>query len=173
MTKYMAEGMKDDHYRLIGIYIIAVAAFLLWLCSCTTTQYVPVETVRTEIEHVHDTIKQSDSVKTQTNTIIREARPEDSAMIAKLGIKLQANERLLILLRQELQETKSNKQESHSKDSVRVDSIQVPYPVERKLSKWESFCIDYGKIMAGATAASIVGIGFVLVVWIRKRRTRV
>lgn len=27
---------KDDHYALIGIYLLAVAGLLLWLCSCST-----------------------------------------------------------------------------------------------------------------------------------------
>ena len=78
------------------VAVLLLVAFLLM--GCRSIQYVPVETVRTEIVHHHDTIKQTDSVKTEKETVIREARPEDSAMIAKLGIKLQDNERLLILL---------------------------------------------------------------------------
>ena len=162
--------MKDEHYRLIGIYIVAVLALLLWLCSCNTTQYVPIETVRTERVTVHDTIKQSDSTKMQTNTIIREARPEDSIMIAQLGIKLQSNERLLILLQKELQEHKSNRQESHTKDSVRVDSVHVPVPVERKLTKWETFYLDHGKVMTGFSIASFFLFIFLIIRWITGRK---
>lgn len=162
--------MKDEYYRLIGIYIVAVLELLLWLCSCNTTQYVPIETVRTERVTVHDTIKQSDSTKTQTNTIIREARPEDSAMIAQLGIKLQSNERLLILLQKELQEHKINRQESHTKDSVRVDSVHVPVPVERKLTKWETFYLDHGKVMTGFSIASFFLFIFLIIRWITGRK---
>jgi hypothetical protein len=133
-------------------------------------QYIPVETVSTERVTVHDTIKQSDSTKTQANTIIREARPEDSVMIAQLGIKLKRNERLLILLQKELQEHKSNRQESHTKDSVRVDSVQVPVPVECKLTKWETFCIDYGKVMAGSTIVLLLMFIYIIVRWFTGRK---
>lgn len=162
--------MKKLINNAIGMIIgIAVCAILTLLLGCKNIEYVPLVEQRTELVHIHDTVKQSDSVKTEINTIIREARPEDSAMIAKLGIKLSANERLLLLLQNELRETKSELKESHSKDSVKSDTVQVPVPVERKLSKWESFCIDYGKIMAGVTAAAIIAIGIVLVLWIKKR----
>lgn len=167
----------DDRLRYLSkakqvfreLCLIVVLVMLLAGCK---TQYVTVETVRTETVHVHDTIKQSDSVKTQINTIIREARPEDSAMIAQLGIKLRQNERLLILLQKELQERKSDRQESHVKDSVRVDSVQVPVPVERKLSKWEQFCLDYGKVTTGGTVVCLFLIIAYLVRRIKKPRGR-
>lgn len=49
-------------------------------------------------------------------------------------------------------------------DKVRVDSFikrdSIPYPVEieKPLTKWETFCIDYGKIMLGATVVCIIFI---------------
>lgn len=128
------------------IFLVLIACLIMFGC---TTQYVPVETIRTEIVHQHDTIKQTDSVKNEIKTIIRESRPEDSAMIADLGIKLQANERLLILMQKELHEYKNEKYESHNNDSVREKEVQVPYPVERKLSKWEQFKMDCGGFLLG------------------------
>lgn len=171
----MSKRVKDICIE-IAAWIVAACfyggiAFLLY--GCKSEEYIPVETVRIERVTVHDTIKQSDSVKTQTNTIIREARPEDSVMIAQLGIKLKRNERLLILLQKELQEHKSNRQESHTKDSVRVDSVHVPVPVERKLTKWETFCLDYGKVMTGCTIALLAMFIFLIIRWFtgRKRST--
>ena len=165
MTWYKGIEARSVAYFIICLVIEIV---LLFFCSCKELQYIPVETVKTEIVHVHDTVKQSDSVKTYMNTIIREARPEDSVMIAQLGVKLKDNERLLILLQKELQESKSTKSETHNKDSVRIDSIQVPYPVERKISKWETFCIDYGKVMIGCTVGAI--FFFIIFVLILARR---
>ena len=156
-------SMKGCFYSLIGI-IITIVSLLFTSCK---TQYVPVETVRTEIVNVHDTIKQTDSVKTETNTIIRESRPEDSLMLAELGIKLKDNERLLILLQRQLSEKNNQTYESHNKDSVRVDSIQVPYPVERKLSKWEQIKMDMGGI---AMVVLVVIIILMLLRWLIRRR---
>lgn len=149
--------------------IIIIAAILL-LTGCTVTKYVPYETIRNEIVYVHDTVKQSDSVKSEKETIIREARPEDSAMIAKLGIRLRENERLLILLQKELSEAKSSKQETHNKDSVRNDSVQVPYPVEKQLSRFQQFCLDWGKLTLGGSILAVVLIIVWLVRWLIRRQ---
>ena len=112
-----------------------VLVWLLSLTGCKEIEYVPVETVRTETVHQTDTVEKVVEKNNETNTIIREARPEDSLMLAKLGIKLQSNERMLILLQRELAETKNELKESHSKDSVRSDTVQVPYPVEKHPSE--------------------------------------
>ena len=138
---------------------------LLSLMGCKSIQYVPVETVRTETVHQTDTVEKVVEKNNETNTIIREARPEDSLMLAKLGIKLQSNERMLILLQRELAETKNELKESHSKDSVRSDTIQVPYPVEKQLGRFDSFCVDYGKVMVGVSIGGI--LLFMLVIMAR------
>ena len=148
--------------------IVTLSLVLMLLYGCKSIQYVPVETVRTEIVHQTDTVKQTDSVKTEKETVIREARPEDSLMLAKLGIKLQSNERLLILLQKELSDTKKELEEKHNSDSVRVEYKDRPYPVEKKLTKWQSFCIDYGKIMLGSTVAGVIVI-VLLIIYRRKK----
>ena len=149
----------------IALFLIAVIA-----ASCKSVEYVPVPEYHTEIVHHRDTLIQKDSIKTEINTILREARPEDSAMIARLGLKLSDNERLLILLQNELMEKSSNTYESHSKDSVRVKIISIPYPVEKKLTRWQSFCIDYGKIMLGVSLALLVVIAIIIVRWLKYKK---
>ena len=47
----------------------------------------------------------------------------------------------------------------------RVDSVQVPYPVEKKLTRWQQVCIDYGKLTMGATVVLLVFV----VAWIVRR----
>ena len=156
-------------YRLIGIYLFIILAAICWLCSCKSVEFVPVEIVNKEYVHTTDTVHQTDSVKTEKETIIREARPEDSVMLAKMGIKLQSNERLLIMLQKELTDTRSELEKSHYKDSVRVDSIQVPYPVERKLSRWEQIKMDYGAIAIGGTIAAVILLILLIILWIKKK----
>lgn len=158
--------------KLTGIWIIIAVCIMLGMCSCKSIQYIPIETVRTEIVHQTDTVKQSDSSKTEKQTIIREARPEDSLMLARLGIRLQDNERLLILLQKELTETKRQLSSTHSKDSVRTDSIPVPYPVPAQLTRWQTFCCDYGRLMLGATCISIFLTIIIVIRFLKKARLR-
>lgn len=155
-----------------GPIVAVVVVVILMLCGCKSVQYVPVETIRKEVVHKTDTIYKKDSVKSEKETIIREGRPEDSIMLKKLGIKLQDNERLLVLLQKELSEAKSESSEIHYKDSIRTDSIQVPYPVEKKLTKWQSFCIDYGKVMLGATIGLIILLSIFIIIWLRKKQMK-
>lgn len=158
--------------KLTGIWIIIAVCIMLAMCSCKSIQYIPIETVRTEIVHQTDTVKQSDSSKTEKQTIIREARPEDSLLLARFGIKLQDNERLLILLQKELSETKRQLSSTHSKDSVRTDSIPVPYPVPAQLTRWQTFCCDYGKLMLGVTCTSIFLTIIIVIRFLKKARLR-
>lgn len=146
----MKEQVKNIIIEIASWIIVAliISVIVFWLCGCTT-QYVPVETVRTEYKTKTDTVKMSDTIRKEKEIILREARPEDSAMIAKLGIKLQDNERLLILLRNQLTEANSKQYESHTDTIIKMDSIQVPYPVEKKLTKWQQFKMDFSEWIIG------------------------
>jgi hypothetical protein len=39
---------------------------------------------------------------------------------------------------------------------IQKDTIAVPYPVEKPLTTWQRFCLDYGKVTTGATIALIL-----------------
>lgn len=124
------------NYKLIVLFSLS---FML-LCSCKT-QYVPIEVTKTEYQNHTDTVREKDSIYVEKNTVIREA---DSATIAKLGLQLKSNERAIIILQNELQRVMSEKQQ-HSTDTViKTDSIPVPYLVEKKLSAWQQFKLDFG-----------------------------
>ena len=137
---------------------------VLLFSGCQSVKYVPIETVRIEKESKTDTVIQKDTVRTEKETIVREARPEDSLMIAKLGIRLRENERLLILLQKEMSEQKSNTYENHRDTVLKTDSVAVPYPVEKELSWWERQKIAFGEWVFGAMAVLL------LVVIIRKHK---
>ena len=132
------------------------ACFVLLFSGCQSVKYVPIETVRIEKESKTDTIIQKDTVRSEKETVIREARPEDSLMIAKLGIRLRDNERLLILLQKELSEQKSNAYESHRDTVLKTDSVAVPYPVEKDLSWWERQKIAFGEWVFGVMAVLLL-----------------
>ena len=169
MKWYKDIGARSIAYFVIGMFALSI---LLWLCSCTTTQYVPVETVRTEYKNKTDTFIQKDTVEREKTVTIMEA---DSDLLAKYGILLRENRNTraaYLILQKEIEREKSSKQEVHTDTVIKTDSIQVPYPVERKLSKWEAFCIDYGKIMVGCTIAAILIMVIFVILWLKKQGPR-
>lgn len=160
--KYRNSGnaLRMCWYCFIGIVITLFLSALF--SGCKNTQYVPVETVRTEYLHSTDTVKEKDSTYREKETIIREA---DSAMIAKLGLKLKDNERAILILQKELEKQINSKSESKTDTVIKTDSVQVPYPVEKQLTKWQQVCIDYGKLTMGATIILVIFI----IIWIVRR----
>lgn len=121
------------------------------LCSCRT-QYIPVETVRTEYKSKTDTFIQKDSVYVKDSVLIKQNG--DTVTITKT--RLVYKDRWI---------------DKIATDTViKTDSIQVPYPVERKLSRWEQFCLDYGKIMFGVSLVMLCALLFVIVRWRSQRQ---
>lgn len=147
---------------LIPAVLAIMFAMMLLLSSCSSTKYVPVETVRTEYINRTDTVRKTDSVFTEKETIIKEA---DSALIAKLGLQLKNNEKAILILKREL-ERQVNKESEHRIDTIiKTDSVQIPYPVEKKLSKWEQTKMNAGGI---SIVSCIIFIAMIIVMFIIK-----
>ena len=101
---------------------ILATLLLLIVWSCRTTEYVPVEVIKSDttyINHIHrDSIYQRDSVY-----ILNRG---DAVLITQ---------------------TKYLYRDKLVRDTVyasRTDSVQVPCPVERKLTRWEQIRLDMG-----------------------------
>lgn len=120
------------------IFIIAV----LCLFSCRSVKYVPVETVKTEKEYIDRLRRDSMYV-------------HDSIFIFMKGDTLFRDRWHTVY------------KDRYFRDTVffgQRDSIQVPYPVEKPLSKWQNV-----KLQAGGFALSAIVI-FVLMVVVRMVR---
>ena len=112
----------------------------LFMLSCKT-EYVPVETSHTEHHWHTDSIKEVDSVIHERHTTIMQL---DSAAMAQYGIRLKNAERAWLVKSWELERQIENLQRLTAiRDTVR-DTIQVPYPFEKKLSKWQQTKVDWG-----------------------------
>lgn len=140
-------------------FFLAVAVVVLLCASCRSVKYVPVETVRTEYVHHTDTVRQTDSVYHEKETIIREA---DSAMVSDLGLKLKENERAILVLKRELAREKNQKEEHKTDTIIKVDSVSVPYPVEKELSRWQQTKQDWG-------GWAMLALGVLAAVMIRRK----
>lgn len=65
--------MNNDRRAIIGmiIYIISACIIALIFCGCTTTKYIPVETVRDVYHNTTDTIRDSISHTVYVNRYIK------------------------------------------------------------------------------------------------------
>ena len=161
--------------RYATIYFFLLAG-LAMLCSCrTTTKYVPVERIRTEYREADTTglfnrllrIVESRKEKTLRVDSIIDKEKELVVMNEKGDTTRHNKERIIYRATErekELEKENKTLRDSLSVvnarlESVRADSVPVPYPVERELSKWERAKIDYG-------GKAILGLGVMVVVCI-------
>ena len=99
----------------------------LLLGGCKHIEYVPIETTHT-IEHHHtDSVRQVDSIFKNKETIIMQL---DSEAMAQYGIRLQAAEKAWLVRTAELEKQLQKLQHTKTDTLLKVDSVQVPYPVE-------------------------------------------
>lgn len=120
--------------KFSGIIILLLCSlFLAVVSSCSRVQYVPVESVRTDsvkiLQQIRDSIYVHDSifVKSQGDTVY----------INRYRYKYLDKVRIDTMY------------------VIHVDSVRVPYPVERKLNRWERAKQEVGGIAIGVLIASI------------------
>lgn len=170
--EFIEQQLEQTHFFwcgcLNGLLVSAFIVLIILLLTSCKTQYVPVETVVKEYVHSVDTVYERDTVTNEKETIVRMATSADSVMLAKLGLQLDESNRIILVLKSELERQSHERQESRTDTIYRDKEVQVPYPVERKLTKWESFCIDYGKITIGATIILIITAIVAIVICIRR-----
>ena len=140
--------MRRETYEILAAYsasvlLIIAGLFMLALCSCTRTVYEPVEVVRTEYK---DKVVERVTIDSVTDTRFVFIKGDT---VIDYRDRVKWKEKLI-------------------HDSIyieRTDSIPVPYPVERKLSRWEQTKMDFGGMAIGAVAVVICAA----VVWLVKK----
>lgn len=170
------------------ITVIAAAVtwllFAMFLTGCTTTKYVPVESVRTEYRDADTTAIYNRLLKFFESTREKETRSDSLFDREKETLVLKENgdtarrdrERIIYRStnREKELETKVKEQDSTINNlrmqlvSIKADSIPIPYPVERELSKWEQAKMDFGGMALGGV---FIAVCFA-VVWLVKRFKR-
>lgn len=157
-----------DWNRVKGYVIGLIAcAIISLLTGCRTTRYVPVESVRTEykdrVRIVHDTVR--DSVRTH-NFEFR----KDSMAIAREGDTVFVDRwHTVSLVRWEAGKTSRSNTVHDTLTAVKTDSVRVPYPVERELTKWEQVKMDFGGVAMMIGIIGLLGIIGYTVWWLRMK----
>lgn len=124
------------------------------LTGCTKTVYVPTETVRTEyrdraVEALRvDTVALRDSVAVYVS--------DDTVKITKYRERW----RTRIVERHD------------TATIVKTDSVAIPYPVERKLTRWEQTKQDIGGMAIGAIGVAVLAVAVWLAWIVYKKRRR-
>lgn len=137
---------RGEKWGVMG-WLLMCAALLLalgvLLGGCTRTVYEPVERVRTEYKDrdverlVADTVHDTRFVWVKGDTVVDIREKEH-------------------IRRVEIHDTCY---------VVRTDSVAVPYPVERELTRWEQTKMDLGGVAMGVLAAAVC----IAVVWLIKK----
>ena len=161
----MNEGKVYKRFFWMFTAFVLTMGIALFMLSCKT-EYIPVETSHTEHHWHTDSIIQKDSVVKESMTTIMQL---DSAAMACWGIQLKKAERAWLVKSWELKRQIENLQRLTAiRDTVR-DTIQVPYPVEKKLSKWQQAKVDWG---GWAMLIVVVLIFLILFFALRRRGVR-
>lgn len=118
--------MKLYNYIIKKVsWCITLAPFMCMLfviCSCRTVKYVPVETVKVDTTYINKL--QRDSIYMLDSVYVKEKG--DTVLIEKYKYLYRDK-----LVRDTMYISKA-------------DSIQVPYPVEKELTKWQQFRMYFG-----------------------------
>lgn len=113
--------------------VLAPFMCLLLVCSCKT-KYVPVETVK--IDTIYINKLQRDSIYMYDSVFVKDKG--DTVFVEKY--KYLYRDKLV-------------------RDTLyinRTDSIQTPYPVEKELTKWQQFRMDFGVWAIGIVIITIL-----------------
>lgn len=135
------------------IKMLSILLVTLCLTGCKTVKFVPVPEYHTVYKTRVDTVQRWDSVRDVQWMTIKEV---DSTQLAALGIQIKGLKNALLIERNKLLQQISN-EKTHKVDTImQRDSIRVPYPVEKPLTKWELWKMDAGGWAMGVAAVLVI-----------------
>lgn len=111
---------------MVPVFWLVVGLLLFAMCGCARVQYVPVETVR--VDSVYSVRYHSDSTYMKDSIYIELKTERDTVFRTEYKYRTHWRDRVV----------------HDTLVSERVDSVSVPYPVERNLSPWEQTKLHYG-----------------------------
>ena len=133
--------MKTKWYDWQVAPYVIVILLVVFLSGCRT-KYIPIEKIVYQNVIKHDTLHTSDSVFVRDSIYLRQKG--DTCYLDRWHEKTVFKNVYMVKV-----------------DSfLKRDSIPVPYPVERELSKWEQFQLKYAVWSFGALCMLLVILGY-------------
>lgn len=127
--------MRDIVYMVL----ISLALLLCFaLCGCSRVQYVPVETVRIDSTFLHKHTRDSIYVL-------------DSVFVLERGDTI---------VKEKVKYIYKDKTRTDTLYIEKRDTVRVPVPIERNLSRWEEVHIALGKVCVWVMVAVFIYVGF-------------
>lgn len=139
--------LKNKYMDRVRVLILGLLSVVL-LVGCTTTRYVPVTSVSVDSVYVDRWLR--DSVYLHDSVFVNQWTQGDTVYVDKVVTKYKYKDRWR-------QDTVA---------VVRADSVQVPYPVEKQLTKWEEFKHGFQWFFIGVVIAAVSWV----VVWLMKKQ---
>lgn len=134
---------------LIGLLLALMACAMI---SCTSVKYVPIETIRTDTMHHY--VMHYDSIVKWDSIFIDRYVNGDTVMITKEVYRNRYRDKVV-----------------HDTLYInKVDSIQVPMPIERKLTKWQEFKINAGEWLLGGIVTILVVFAVLWVIKLKRNK---
>lgn len=130
--------IKTDNMRGKKNYLLVMVLMLLALAGCKTVKFVPVPEYHTLYKMRVDTVQRWDSVYFR-----------DSVFIAAKGDTV-------YLTKTQWRERFRNVYHVKVDTVLQRDSIPVPYPAEKPLTKWQRWKMDVGGWAMGVAAVLVI-----------------
>lgn len=142
----------EDYLRqIIFAFMLAAAFIMLMMLQSCRTKYVSVPEYHNVYVNKHDTLTKHDSVYQEV--FVDRYVKGDTIYLTKTKVDYRFRNLYKIRYR----------------DSIKIDSIRVPYPVERKLNKWESLKMEVGGWAIGGLSAVVIALIAYIVTWLVRR----
>lgn len=144
---------NKDFIRRSGlVFVIASILFVLMLQGCRT-KYVSVPEYHNVYVNKHDTLTKHDSIY-QKEFVDRFVKG-DTVFLTKTKVDYRYK----------------NIYKTLYHDSIKTDSVRVPYPVEKKLSRWQGLKMEVGGWATGVLSVVLLGaVGYIIMWLVRKYR---
>ena len=139
--------LKNKYMDRARVLILGLLSVVL-LVGCTTTRYVPVPSVSVDSVYVDRWLR--DSIYLHDSVYVNQRVKGDTVFVDKVVAKYKYKDRWRY----------------DTVSVVRVDSVRVPYPVEKQLTKWEEFKHGFQWVFIGVVMAAVSWV----VVWLMKKQ---
>ena len=171
--------MEKKHLLFVAIF------FAVLFTSCSHRTYVPLQSVRTDTVYMarKDSVHIKDSLVVKQVINIRDSIAIHDSVVIVQDEQGNIKERLIVRYRDRWHATQDNltlqrqidryKASNDSLRATRKERIEVPVPVEKKLSRWEKLKMDVGGWAIGAMSTFILAsVGYILV-WLLKKYRKI
>lgn len=137
------------------VYIATAIAAICLLCGCTREIYIPMESRSGHADTLREYSIHVDSVYLRDSILIHERG--DTVFMTYYRDRYRYVGRNDTVYRSIM-------------DTVR---IEVPCPVEKRLTRWQQFKMDFGGISAGVSVAVMIAAVFFLIRRFKKKKAKV